>query len=654
MHELLRRLKPLYGAQVDRLWIEYQLADGERRREIEELVTILAIKRLGMMIGQPRLVLDAPPPEVIGSGEFTLGAITYPGLEPYPLRVRRNELLRHLFILGPTGTGKSTLILHLLRQLLYASIPFMVFDFKRNYRCLLHTSHEELIAFSVGRNHAPLRINALTPPSGVAFAEWAEALADIISTSYLLMQGARNVFKNAFTRAAREEKATMRTALAILRTDLVACRTNSRRYGWLESATRSVEELCAGAYGEALNASAGTALPELLRYPVVFELQGCGEDQKRFFTLLFLQGILLLRKHESTAREELQHLLVIDEAHNVFPREPPGDLGVPARLAREVREYGEALISATQQADVSESLIANAGIKVILRCDYPKDIRFASQLLQIEEHWIPTLPPGTGIARLPVRYYHPILFTFTPQELKNRPTSDDLVHARWMTHPLRQPVSERPLLITPRDEMLLGAIRDHPSSTITEHYRRAGWHPEIGNRTKTSIITKGLARIETIRTPTGTVKLLTLTPLGREHLGVGIAPQRFGGATHRYWKGVVRKQLETDGWTVTEEAPLGAGRSADLHAVRGVHQLYVEIETGRSDIAATVAKYEHITTPLLVVFTNVRSRTIHEPLITLLRPGTICTTLQSVSDGLHRFEASHHGPACATSHRPRK
>ena len=53
---------------------------------------------------------------------------------------------------------------------------------------------------------------------------------------------------------------------------------------------------------------------------------------------------------------------------------------MPARLAREVREYGEAIIAATQQADVSESLIANSGFKLILRCDYPRDVQFASLL----------------------------------------------------------------------------------------------------------------------------------------------------------------------------------------------------------------------------------------------------------------------------------
>ena len=64
---------------------------------------------------------------------------------------------------------------------------------------------------------------------------------------------------------------------------------------------------------------------------------------------------MILRKNSTAAREELRHVLVFDEGHNVFPRERPGEVSIPARLAREVREFGEAIIAATQQADVSES-----------------------------------------------------------------------------------------------------------------------------------------------------------------------------------------------------------------------------------------------------------------------------------------------------------
>jgi hypothetical protein len=614
--ELFRRLKPLYGKEIERLWVAYQFGTPEERREIEELLTMLAITKQGMMIGDERLVLDAPPPLLIGRGEFTIGNITYPGLPPYPLRVARNELLRHVFILGPTGTGKSTLLITLLVQLQAAQIPVMIFDFKRNYRCLLHAAGSDaLIVFTVGRNTAPLCLNVLTPPIGVAFEEWAEALSDSICTSYLLLHGARNVLKEALTQAHEEhgETATLAHAHALLSAELGATRSGSRRYGWLESATRSVEELTKGGFGRALNASTATPVAELLARSVVFELQGFGDDQKRFFCLFWLQVVLLLRKHSTAPREHLQHVLVFDEGHNVFPRERLGEVSVPARLAREVREFGEAIIAATQQADVSESLIANSGFKFILRCDYPKDVQFASQLLQIEPRWLPKLALGTGIARLPVRFYTPVLFTFDAQPIKNTLVADAEVAARWQQQhlPPAPTPPPTPRALTNHEEALLHDVAARPISTITNRYARLGWNAKTGNTVKNALLTQGYATFHPVTTPTGQVKILSLTPAAialLERAGITLSRSRHGGPEHEYWKFVVADRLRKHGFTVTEEYGIGDGRTVDVHARRGNEEIVVEVETGRSDIAANIRKCVGLQAKIIFVFTSAGTR----------------------------------------------
>jgi hypothetical protein len=637
--DLFRKLKPLYGKLIDLLWIEYQTADVDRKREIEEYITLLAVKHLGIAVGDEKLVLDAPPAGLIGEGEFTIGNVSYPSITPYPFRVKRNELLRHIFILGPTGTGKSTLLLNLLIQIQAAGIPFMVFDFKRNYRCLLRAQGSEpLVIFTVGRNTAPLSINALTPPAGVEFEEWAEALSDIISTSYLLLQGARNVMKEAMLQARSQygDAAMLAHAHELLARELDATRSGSRRYGWLESSTRSLEELTKGSFGKALNATTPTPVAELLMRAVVFELQGFGDDQKRFFCLLWLEIVLLLRKNSSAPREQLQHVLVFDEGHNVFPRERPGEVSIPARLAREVREFGEAIIAATQQADVSESLIANSGFKLILRCDYPKDVTFASQLLQIDARWLPKLPIGTGIARLPVRFYSPILFTFGLQPIKNLTIPDDEVHNQWSrTQATRADTSPAyaditvtpPIALNDREEALLRDVATTPISPITYRYHRLGWSADLGNKTKDAIITKGLARFDVVTTPKGVVKILSLTNKGIALLsqrGMTLTRSRTGGAEHEYWKHEARSLLERRGYAVVEEYALGAGKAADLRAERQGHVLFVEVETGRSDIAANLAKYSP-TDNLVVLFTN-ETAARYRDLVLLDRPGTRCLT----------------------------
>lgn len=613
--DLFRRLRPVYGKRLDCLWVEYQTASIERKRDIDGLLALLAAKRFGIPGSEETLVLDPPPPEVIGTGEYTLGNVLFPGLSAYPARVRRNELLRHVFILGPTGTGKSTFIIGLLRQLLNDGLPFMVFDFKRNYRCLLaDEAGKDVVVLTVGRETAPLLTNALRPPQGVAAEEWAEALSDIISTSYLLMQGARNVLKEALLCARRErgDVATLREAHALLDVELRSCRAGSRRYGWLESSTRALEEVSKGGFGRSLGASDGVPLADLLSLPVVFELEGLGEDQRSFFCLLMLQAVLLLRKHDGGARERLRHVLVFDESHNVFPKERLGELGVPSRLAREVREYGEAVVAATQQTDVSESLIANAGIKIIFRTDYPRDVQFAAGLMQVEPRFLPRLNIGTGICRLPVRYYSPFLFTFPEEPLKNTVVHDTEIGERWTKSSLgaitpKETTPAEPVAVTEKEDQLLRDVNDHPISTVTRRYERLGWSAKTGNAAKDAVIRHDLAAFTPITTPTGIVKILNLTDAGEEYLrgrGVLHERRRHGGAEHEYWKAAIRERLERLEYTVTEEEPVGGGRSVDLHAKRGDEEVWVEVETGRSDIPKNIEKLHGLTGRHAMVFTT--------------------------------------------------
>ncbi|MBV9495332.1 MAG: hypothetical protein JOZ54_13880, partial [Acidobacteria bacterium] len=182
----------------------------------------------------------------------------------------------------------------------------------------------------------------------------------------------------------------------------------------------------------------------------------------------------------------------------------------------------------------------NSGIKVILRCDYPRDVTFASQLLQLKPEWLPKLAIGTGIVRLPVRYYTPILFTFGIQPIKNITITDAAVRDQWLqTQPqaTNDVVAPPPVAaVSEREEALLRDVAQTPISPITHRYQRLGWHMEIGNRTKDALLKRGLARFDAVSTPRGQVKILTLTPAGSALLaarGVALRHTRSGGAEHR-------------------------------------------------------------------------------------------------------------------------
>src|SRR5262249_40876796 len=145
-------------------------------------------------------------------------------------------------------------------------------------------------------------------------------------------------------------------------------------------------------------------------------------------------------------------------------KEKWGELGVPSRLAREVREYGEAIISATQQADVADSLIANRGTKIILRTDYPKDVEFASRLLQIDSKWATKTPMGSAVVRLPARYYQAFLLTFPEHPLKNTVVTDAQITRRYTQYP--QPITAHLDAETIQEVLRLNEFAHHTGTEL--------------------------------------------------------------------------------------------------------------------------------------------------------------------------------------------
>ena len=72
--------------------------------------------------------------------------------------------------------------------------------------------------------------------------------------------------------------------------------------------------------------------------------------------------------------------------------------------------------------------------------------------------------------------------------------------------------------LTDHEEALLRDVVRVPISPITQRYTRLGWNPKTGNSTKDRVIEKHLAVFASVTTPTGVVKILSLTNAGRTFL----------------------------------------------------------------------------------------------------------------------------------------
>ena len=92
VQELCRKLKPVLGNKIDRLWSVY-LAESEPggKAEIEQMLEMLAAKHLNQNYEHDRNPFPPPPVEFAKAGDLKLGTIYYGGKEVYPFSLKSSR-----------------------------------------------------------------------------------------------------------------------------------------------------------------------------------------------------------------------------------------------------------------------------------------------------------------------------------------------------------------------------------------------------------------------------------------------------------------------------------------------------------------------------------------------------------------------------------
>jgi hypothetical protein len=73
--------------------------------------------------------------------------------------------------------------------------------------------------------------------------------------------------------------------------------------------------------------------------------------------------------------------------------------------------------------------------------------------------------------------------------------------------------------------------------------------------------------------------------------------------THEYWRNVVSRRLAALGFQVTPDFDLGEGTKIDLRAEKGGKIVYIEVETGKANVAANIEKCSELDGAVLFFFT---------------------------------------------------
>jgi len=131
-------------------------------------------------------------------------------------------------------------------------------------------------------------------------------------------------------------------------------------------------------------------------------------------------------------------------------------------------------------------------------------------------------------------------------------------------------------------------------SSTSGRNERLGLNAYLGNKLRQSLLEKGLIEVKDLATPSGRIKYWVLTDKAKEVLRqTGINPNpshRKGGPEHAYWQRRIALALRNLGYRVTEEYPIGGGRSIDLVAVKDGIRIAIEVETGKSEVVYNLRK----------------------------------------------------------------
>jgi len=644
IEEVFRKLKPLMGDKIAVLWQEYILSGQDTRQMIEKTLRVTLARRFDEAFDSEQVLLE-PPPEDVARGEYPLGIIHYGRDRFYPFGLRESEFIQHIALFGRSGSGKTNVAYLILLNLIRAGKPFLVFDWKRNYRDLLSLPEcKDLLVFSVGRDVVGFRFNPLVPPPGTPATVWLKKLIEIMCHAYFLGEGVAVLLMRAIDALYRDSgvyngKVERWPTMRDVRDWLVAYRAKGREAGWMESAMRAVEVLCFGEVGSVLNDGGCFDVERLLQKRVILELDALTNSDKTFLIEALLLWIHHFRMGQ-TERERFKHAVVIEEAHHILLRkkqEVTGEETVTDVLLREIRELGECIICLDQHPSlISKPALGNTYVTFAMNLKHRGDIAMIKDCLLLDSEqagYLGKLEVGWAVAKLQGRWFKPFLVNFPLLRLDKGSVTDDALRNHmaeladewkdlsntqegisgvispqegFSSRSTRQEAGIPPIpetdkreeekgkctiSLTTKEREFLEDVLQNETSSITERYQRLGLSSRHGNSIHNSLLSKGFLFSEFVPFDKGRMKILCLTEKGRKSVGYdGARSTRHGSMEHQYWKEKVAARLRELGFRVEEEHPIGGGRTVDLVANRNGKRYAIEIETGKSDAAANVRK----------------------------------------------------------------
>lgn len=303
---------------------------------------------------------------------------------PNWFEVDRDDLPRHVFISGTTGSGKTRTCQSLLIQLwVEHRIPWLVIEpaMKSEYRAMLSSEcGADLRIYTPGKPHvAPLYLNPLERPAHVGIETHVDSLVGLFSAAFGLVNPMPFVLRLALQRLyAAVEQPVLRDLQRVVRDTIAGLGYQGEIGANLRAALDlRLQTMSTGVIGQTFNVPTSTPIQDWSSHPTVIELASLGDDTTR----ALMMGALLLRlvqqRQAQGLTSTLRHVAVVEEAHRLLRRQSPrGDVADAsehaaesfAHLLAEVRAFGQSLVIVDQSpSKLIPDAIRNTQLKLVHR-----------------------------------------------------------------------------------------------------------------------------------------------------------------------------------------------------------------------------------------------------------------------------------------------
>lgn len=344
------------------------------------------------------LDVEAPSITACKAGTLPIGKVMVNGKPMHEFFLRQDDLKKHAFISGMTGTGKSTFVRNFIKEWIQAhpTIPFMLVEIKGEYA-------------DIARDHPDVKL--LRPGVDFFFNAFgdgrnprahAEKMYDILETSFNLDKykdfspQMEKILVDVLHATAAREDPRDRTFPAFFNLAKQYIADNKATIPFIESSWIGIEnrlrKLTTGPLHVVFN-TPHVEIPfeELYNTNVIINLGelvklGASKDDMYFVSNMLLKFLFDVNV-AAGASEMVKHLTIIEDAQYFERRSHDGPRGKSSYFedfGMLLRGTGEVFMAISTRPSLSVDVLANAGMIIAFQTRLQEDIDRMKSLLHLQ------------------------------------------------------------------------------------------------------------------------------------------------------------------------------------------------------------------------------------------------------------------------------